>query len=133
VKPLLVDTGPLLALHNRRDPDHERCRAVTARRLGVLRTTWPAVAECLYLLGRFPSSQIQLLELIRAGRLEVAEIGDLLERIAAFMTKYSDVPIDFTDATLVAVAERDRLTEIFTLDNDFSIYRIGRRALTVVP
>jgi len=131
--PLLVDTGPLVALHNRRDPDHERCRAVAESRRGVLRTTWPAVAECMYLLGRFPASQQRLLELIGEGRLEVAEIGDLLERIGAFMTKYGDVPMDFADATLVAVAERERATEIFTLDDDFRIYRIGRRALALVP
>ena len=133
MKPLLVDAGPLLALHDARDPDHERCRAVVTNRRGVLRTTWPAVAECMYLLSPALSSQQKLLELIRTGRLEVAEIVDVMERIGALMAKYSDVPMDFTDATLVAVAEREGLSEIFTLDDDFRIYRAGRRTLRIVP
>ena len=130
---LLVDTGPLVALHNVRDPDHERCREAVATRVGVLRTTWPAVAECMYPLSRSPASQQKLLGLIRSGRLEIAEIQDVVDRIGGLMEKYANVPMDFTDATLVAVAERERLREIFTLDDDFRIYRIGRRALTIIP
>jgi uncharacterized protein len=133
VKPLLVDAGPLVALHDARDPDHGRCRTVITDRRGVLRTTWPGVAECMYLLSHALPSQRMLLELIRTGRLEVAEISDLMERVGALMARYSNVPMDFTDATLVAVAERDGLSEVFTLDDDFRIYRAGRRALRIVP
>jgi predicted nucleic acid-binding protein len=130
---LLVDTGPMVALHDARDPDHARCCEVIAARRGVLCTTWPAVTECMYLLGGSASSQAKLLELIDTGRLEITEIGDVVTRIADLMIKYRNVPMDFTDATLVAVAERDHHTEVFTLDSDFRIYRVGRRALTVLP
>ncbi|BDI34196.1 hypothetical protein CCAX7_62470 [Capsulimonas corticalis] len=44
------------------------------------------------------------------------------------MSKYNDRPMDFADASLVALAERLSLTKIFTVDrNDFSTYRIGRK------
>jgi predicted nucleic acid-binding protein len=37
--------------------------------------------------------------------------------------------LDFADATLVHVAEREGLRTILTVDhNDFETYRIGRRA-----
>jgi uncharacterized protein len=46
------------------------------------------------------------------------------------MRKYRDLPMDLADATLVRVAERERLRQIFTLDRrDFQLYkpsRIGR-------
>jgi uncharacterized protein len=50
------------------------------------------------------------------------------------MLKYADRPMDFADATLVRVAERERLTSILTVDRDFEVYRIGgRKAFRVVP
>ena len=43
--------------------------------------------------------------------------------------------MDFADATLVHLAHREALTEIFTIDHDdFETYRIeGRRRFRVVP
>jgi predicted nucleic acid-binding protein len=50
------------------------------------------------------------------------------------MRKYKSQPMDLADATLVRVGERDGLHQIFTLDRDFRVYRLGRgRAFTVVP
>jgi hypothetical protein len=40
------------------------------------------------------------------------------------MKKYRMLPMDLADAALVAVAERERIRRIFTIDRrDFSIYR----------
>jgi predicted nucleic acid-binding protein len=42
--------------------------------------------------------------------------------------------MDFADATLVLLAERERLTTILTVDRDFDAYRIGgRKAFLVLP
>ena len=50
------------------------------------------------------------------------------------MMKYADVPMDFADATLVALAEERDDTRILTLDSDFHVYRLhGRRRFSVVP
>jgi predicted nucleic acid-binding protein len=57
-----------------------------------------------------------------------------IERARTLMEKYRNVPMDLADATLVALAEVRALTRIFTLDDDFRVYRLaGRRALDVVP
>jgi predicted nucleic acid-binding protein len=49
-------------------------------------------------------------------------------RMRELMEKYRDLPMDFADAALVRVAERDSLTDIFTLDREhFAVYRPGRR------
>ena len=43
------------------------------------------------------------------------------------MTRYADRPMDFADATLVHIAEREKISTILTIDHDdFETYRIGR-------
>ena len=51
------------------------------------------------------------------------------------MVRYRDRPVDFADATLVHLAERESLTSVFTVDHDdFETYRIGvRRRFRIVP
>ncbi len=39
------------------------------------------------------------------------------------MRKHHDLPMDFADAALVALGEREGLATIFTLDRDFTHYR----------
>ena len=40
------------------------------------------------------------------------------------LEKFSDLPADFADASLVAMAERLKIRRIATIDKDFLIYRI---------
>jgi predicted nucleic acid-binding protein len=48
---------------------------------------------------------------------------DLL-RIIDLTRKYSDLPMDFADATLVIAAERTGIHTIISIDSDFDIYRL---------
>ncbi len=73
---------------------------------------------------------------VRSGAITAASIGyDDLGSLHALMARYRDRPMDFADATLVHLAQRESLTEIFTIDHDdFETYRIGgRRRLRIVP
>jgi uncharacterized protein len=55
--------------------------------------------------------------------------NDELAALEALMHRYADRPMDFADATLVHLAERDGLRTILTVDHsDFETYRIGRSA-----
>jgi predicted nucleic acid-binding protein len=51
------------------------------------------------------------------------------------MAKYRDLPMDYADATLVALAEESETDRVFTLDRKgFSTYRLpGRKAFQVLP
>ena len=50
--------------------------------------------------------------------------GRDMSRARDSMKKYKDLPMDLADAALVAVAEREKIRRIFTLDRrDFEIYR----------
>jgi predicted nucleic acid-binding protein len=42
------------------------------------------------------------------------------------MSKYTSVPMSFADACLVALSETFREVRVFTLDDDFTIYRRKR-------
>ncbi len=41
------------------------------------------------------------------------------------MDKYHDMPMDLADASLVAAAEHLDTRRLFTLDNDFRVYRLS--------
>ena len=51
------------------------------------------------------------------------------------MEKYGDVPMDYADATLVALGEEIASNVVFTLDRPgFSTYRLNqRKAFQIVP
>ena len=57
-----------------------------------------------------------------------------LKRCRTLIEKYSDLPMDFADATLVVLAEELNTDLVFTLDQDFQVYRVrGRKQFRVVP
>jgi predicted nucleic acid-binding protein len=123
---VLVDSGPLVALFDQDDPHHQSCRRALQTIRGSLLTVWPAVTEAMYLLTFSLTAQKAVLEMLELGSLRVASIDvDDLARIRELMTKYRDRPMDFADAALVRVAEREKLNRIFTIDRkDFAVYRI---------
>jgi uncharacterized protein len=135
---ILTDTGPIVALLNRNDPYHSLC-VETAATLPdePLLTTWHAVTEAMYLLGRaagFPG-QDALWALIVAGRLVVRGVGEgEPERMAELMGKYQDLPMDLADASIVVAAEVTGMRQVFSLDGDFRIYQLKDGSnLEVIP
>lgn len=133
----LTDAGPLVALIDADETDHEVCRAVLGQLELPLVTTWPAFTEAMYLLSRAGGSagREALWRLVLTDRLQVLDLRrPALERSAALMAKYADLPMDLADATLVALAEERGARRVFTLDDDFQVYRLhGRQRFDVVP
>ena len=133
----LVDAGPLIALIDAGEPDHEICVS-TLRSLQLpLITTWSAFTEAMYLVGRAGGwvGQKALWQLVLHEDLAIAEqAATSTSRIAKLMERYADRPMDLADATLVALAEECNTKRIFTLDEDFSIYRLhGRAHFELIP
>jgi hypothetical protein len=133
---LLVDAGPLVALLHKDDQDHARCVDVLKCLREPLLTTWIPITEAMYLLGFSMEAQYALLKMIERGMLQVLSLEvDDLPSIRKLMRKYADLPMDFADATLVQVAKREGIDQIFTLDQrDFTVYRLWRgKAFTILP
>ncbi|MDP9315490.1 MAG: PIN domain-containing protein [Chloroflexota bacterium] len=126
---ILTDTGPLVALLDRDDSNHQVCLAIAQRlRAQPLLTTWPCFTEAMYLLGAVGGYlyQAELWHLWSDGKLVVHDLTAAeLERIITLMAKYHDTPMDLADASLVAVAENRKFADFFSLDSDFYIYRLA--------
>lgn len=133
---ILVDAGPLVAFLHRDDHDHVKCVETLRELREPLLTTWMPVTEAMYLLAFSTTAQVALLEMIERGAVRVltVETGDL-PAIRSLMNKYHDLPMDFADASLVQLANREHIDRIFTLDRrDFSVYRMSTgRVFTIVP
>ena len=133
----LCDAGPLIAIIDADEPDHDACLAALDELVLPLVTTWPAFTEAMYLLGQAGgvTGQRALWSLVQTDRLILADLSTkAVERSAQLMDKYADRPMDLADATLVAFAEEQGHRKVFSLDSDFHIYRIrGRQRFDVVP
>jgi predicted nucleic acid-binding protein len=131
---LLTDTGPLVAILDADDAAHERCTAYLRSIQASLVTSWPVITEAMHLLSPTLSAQKALLQLISKGELLLEDIEGHLGRIEELMEEYHDVPMDFADASLVALAEVNAWQRVFTLDDDFRVYRLkGRLSFDPVP
>jgi predicted nucleic acid-binding protein len=56
-------------------------------------------------------------------------------RMRELMLKYRSLPMDLADAALVRLAEREKITSVFTIDRtDFEVYRpAGGRRFRIIP
>ena len=128
---VILDTGPLVALLNRRDRYHGWARDRFAEIEPPLVTCEAVVVEACHLLrGQRESEQI-VLDVLRRGVVELdfalrEEVVPVLE----LQARYANVPMDLADACLVRMAELASGSVILTLDSDFEIYRMhGRRVI----
>lgn len=133
----LTDAGPLIAIIDADEPDHPVCLDALDQVPLPLVTTWPAFTEAMYLLARAAgiNGQRALWRLVQTDRLVVADLSrSVVERSARLMDQYADRPMGLADATLVAYAEEQKLRTIFTLDADFTVYRLhGRQRFETIP
>ncbi len=126
---LLLDTGAFVALVDRSEKRHADCVAVLEGWSGRIITTEAVLTETLYLVGpRWPAQKICLEFLLRGAFLLVPSSPASLKRVSILMEKYHSVPMDYADATLVALGEELGTDRVFTLDHrGFSAYRLNQR------
>lgn len=133
----LTDAGPLVAIIDADEPDHDACLEALDELALPLITTWPPFTEAMYLLGRAGGvrGQRALWRLVQTDRLVVADLSPAaVERSARLMDQHADRPMDLADATLVAYAEEHDRRTVFTLDSDFGVYRLrGRGRFETIP
>lgn len=133
---ILIDAGPLVAILHRDDRDHARCVDTLKGFREPVLTTWMPITEAMYLLSFSRDAQDALLQMIERGALHVLALGsEDLASIRGLMRKYADQPMDFADASLVRIAQRENIHRIFTLDqHDFNTYRLARgQGFTILP
>ncbi|WP_216917736.1 type II toxin-antitoxin system VapC family toxin [Nocardia noduli] len=116
---IVCDTGPLVAVLNKNDADHQRCLDLLETHPGPLLVPSPVLAEVCYFLETRVGPQIEaaFLESIAANEIELVELTRTdLQRMAELVRKYADFPLGAVDAAVLAVAERLGVREVATLD-----------------
>lgn len=131
---VILDTGPLVALLNRREAQHGWVRGHLGDIEPPLLTCEAVISEACFLLRGVYGGQKAVMETLRTGLVQLAfdltenvvPVGELLER-------YASVPMSLADACLVRMAETDSGSAILTFDQDFYIYRKNRsEAISVI-
>lgn len=126
----------MLALLDRSDAWHASCVAAFAQMRLPLLTSEAVLTELFHLVGDKRSEMEAAWKFVRSGAVVLGTINHSeLSGVHALMSRYWDRPMDFADATLVYLGERESLTTVFTVDRaDFSVYRMaGKRRFRVVP
>lgn len=129
MKKVLIDSGPIIALFDASDKYHKKViDFIKSNRLPLI-TSIASITEALHLLDFNRNAQLDLLEWVHRGGVEIFNIENSdFGRIKDLIEKYEDLPMDFADSCLVFLAEQLRLDTIATIDRDFTIYRIeGKR------
>lgn len=133
---LLLDTGAFVALVDRSEARHRDCVSVLEGWTGRIVTTEAVLTETLYLVGpRWEAQRVCLEFILRGAFWLIPSSRASLARVAALMERYQDIPMDYADATLVALGEELGTDQVFTLDRrGFSIYRLrGRTPFRLLP
>ena len=123
----VVDSGLLIALFDGSDRYHQTAKDWLRHNEMPLCSNIAVVTEAIHLLDFHPLVARDCLSWLgKAIQLDGKAALDW-PRIAEVFAKYSDLPADFCDASLVALAERLGTRMIATFDSDFEVYRYRDR------
>jgi uncharacterized protein len=135
---LLVDTAPLVALADAREPQRARLLGLLESEPGSLVIAAPATAEVDGLLGRSfaDGARRGFLADLAAGRFSVAclERGDYA-RIVELEARYADLSLGLADCALIVLAERLGTTRLLTFDERHfrAVMTLGGEPFTILP
>jgi predicted nucleic acid-binding protein len=133
---ILLDTGPLVAVLDARDQWHARCAEAWPALVARCVTVEPVVTEACHLTARGGGPASAPLDFLLLAEIPILSLETRGHRRAvALMRQYATTPMDFADATLVAVAEALNIATVFTTDRrGFSTYRPPRGdAFALIP
>lgn len=124
---LIIDAGFFIALGNTKDQFHKKAIELLEnlpKRKWI--TTWPVLTEvCHLLLNVAPNKVLQFLKNLENGAFTVFDLTEKdYKSISQLMSKYSDLPMDLADASLVILANHLKHGDILSTDSrDFKTYR----------
>jgi uncharacterized protein len=124
---IIIDTGFLFALADRRDRHHALALQWKDSAEEGWITTWPVITEACYLIGE-RLSQEAAMDLIKECENGSISLWDIpvaqLPHMRKLLVKYRQLPMDLADASLVLLAEHLGHGRILSTDQrDFGAYR----------
>jgi uncharacterized protein len=135
MKPVLLDTGVIVALLDRSESFHRMCAQTVREVEAPLVTCEAVITESCYLLRNLSGAPGAVIENIAAGIFQVPfQLSRDTAGVRQILQKYKDRKIDLADACLIRLADEFGTADILTLDRDFAIYRWGKnKPFRVLP
>ncbi len=132
--PVVLDTGPLVAIIDGDDSRHEWAKAQLASLQPPFLTCEAVLSEAMFLLPHAKRGIPTLLSFLREGLVQVSfDFDDNLEAATRLIAKYQDPPMSMADACLVRMSELHDRARVFTLDSHFRFYRRhGRQSIPLI-
>jgi uncharacterized protein len=125
--PVLLDTGPIVALLDRGQQHHVICVQLLSTLDAPLLTCESVISEACHLLRRVSGAAQAVVQNVESGSFQIPyRAAGRSAALARLLKKYANVPMAFADACLVDMASELNTARIFTLDDDFRVYRWGR-------
>ena len=122
---ILVDAGPLIALFDSSERHHRSIKKFLKEHPYRYVSTLAVFTEVSHMLDFSVGAQHDFYEWIMYKGVIISDINQNdIPRLVELTDKYADLPMDFSDATLVITAEKTGIREIISLDKDFDIYRL---------
>lgn len=127
MKPILLDTGVIVALLDRSEKAHHLCAEAILAAVAPLITCEAVIAESCYLLRNFPGAPEAVIDNVVAGIIQIPfQLSKEAVGVKQILRKYRDRKIDLADACLIRLADEFEASDILTLDKDFAVYRWGK-------
>ncbi|MBZ5725910.1 MAG: PIN domain-containing protein [Acidobacteriia bacterium] len=136
MKPVLLDTGVVVAWLDRSEQYHTACVDYLQKLAAPLVTCEAVIAESCYLLRHLPGAADAILENVETGTFQIpAQLSRAAAQLRRVYRKYRDREVDLADACLVHLAGQLGTGDILTLDRDFEVYRWGanKRFRLLIP
>jgi uncharacterized protein len=115
-KPILIDTGAVIALLDTSESHHQAVQSYVGQHL-LLPVT--LLAEIDYLVSKYLGAHVAraFFAGVEHGDLELLGFDSTdFARANEVMARYPDVPLGIADASVMALAERYQIKQILTLD-----------------
>ena len=124
MKPILLDTGVIVALLDRSERHHRACVKALDAVARPLVTCEAVIAESCYLLRGLRGAPDAVLENVARGTFQIAlQLSGSVPYIQRVLRKYRGQEVDLAGACLIHLANQLRTGDILTLDRDFQVYR----------
>lgn len=135
---ILADSGVFIAAANAKDRHHSACADLVRSRNGHILVSPLVIAEVSFMIGKWggTSAKAAFLDSFASGSLILATLTPTdISRMAEVLRKYAELDLDAADASIIALAERLRITTIATVDHrDFTVVRpLHTKAFDLVP
>ena len=133
-RPIIVDTGVIVGLIYERDQWNSWSVAAARTVEAPYITCESVINESCHLLNGVRGGESTVLDYIERGVLRISfSLNDEIAAINALVRKYDNVPMSLADACLVRMSELNDDAAVFTVDQDFLIYRKqGRKKIPLI-